>query len=185
MFWDHTDLWQEARRLENQTRDALLFARKLSLIVDLDQTIIHTTVDPTVGEWMTEIQEDEKRGRGESEDGLGRTEDAKGGTGTGDVSIEVQDEQDDKSTTPPASHRVPGGVDSPLRSTTKKETNPNAEALKDVARFQLADDLPPGHIGKSKGRQVTGPERCYYTKPRYVSNSYLDFRFVSTFLRCG
>jgi RNA polymerase II subunit A C-terminal domain phosphatase len=30
----------------------LLTSRKLSLIVDLDQTIIHATVDPTVGEWM-------------------------------------------------------------------------------------------------------------------------------------
>jgi RNA polymerase II subunit A-like phosphatase len=29
-----------------------LTSRKLSLIVDLDQTIIHATVDPTVGEWM-------------------------------------------------------------------------------------------------------------------------------------
>lgn len=27
-------------------------AKKLSLIVDLDQTIVHATVDPTVGEWL-------------------------------------------------------------------------------------------------------------------------------------
>lgn len=43
---------QEAQRLEALTTARLLGARKLSLIVDLDQTIIHATVDPTVGEWM-------------------------------------------------------------------------------------------------------------------------------------
>lgn len=46
---------QEAKRLDDQTRITLLNTRKLSLIVDLDQTIIHTTVDPTVGEWIDEI----------------------------------------------------------------------------------------------------------------------------------
>lgn len=30
----------------------MLASRKLSLIVDLDQTIVHATVDPTVGEWL-------------------------------------------------------------------------------------------------------------------------------------
>jgi len=43
---------QEAARIEKQTLKRLLTSRKLSLIVDLDQTIIHATVDPTVGEWM-------------------------------------------------------------------------------------------------------------------------------------
>lgn len=46
----------EAKRLDEQTRLTLLAARRLSLIVDLDQTIIHTTVDPTVGEWMAELR---------------------------------------------------------------------------------------------------------------------------------
>jgi RNA polymerase II subunit A C-terminal domain phosphatase len=32
----------------------LLKERKLSLIVDLDQTVVHATVDPTVGEWINE-----------------------------------------------------------------------------------------------------------------------------------
>ncbi|KAI7963933.1 hypothetical protein MJO29_004360 [Puccinia striiformis f. sp. tritici] len=44
----------EAERLENETRNRLLKAEKLSLIVDLDQTIVHATVDPTVGEWMVD-----------------------------------------------------------------------------------------------------------------------------------
>jgi RNA polymerase II subunit A C-terminal domain phosphatase len=44
----------EAKRLEKETSERLLKSRKLSLIVDLDQTIVHATVDPTVGEWMDE-----------------------------------------------------------------------------------------------------------------------------------
>jgi RNA polymerase II subunit A-like phosphatase len=42
----------EAERLESQTTTRLLASKKLSLIVDLDQTIVHATVDPTVGEWL-------------------------------------------------------------------------------------------------------------------------------------
>jgi RNA polymerase II subunit A-like phosphatase len=45
---------EEAQRLEKETADDLLKSRKLSLIVDLDQTIVHATVDPTVGEWRAE-----------------------------------------------------------------------------------------------------------------------------------
>ncbi|EPQ28997.1 uncharacterized protein PFL1_03287 [Pseudozyma flocculosa PF-1] len=43
---------QEARRLDSETTTHLLAHRKLALVVDLDQTIIHATVDPTVGDWM-------------------------------------------------------------------------------------------------------------------------------------
>ena len=45
---------EEAQRIERETAEHLLKARKLSLIVDLDQTIVHATVDPTVGEWIAE-----------------------------------------------------------------------------------------------------------------------------------
>ncbi|KAJ2927695.1 hypothetical protein H1R20_g9386, partial [Candolleomyces eurysporus] len=45
---------EEAQRIERETANHLLGSRKLSLIVDLDQTIVHATVDPTVGEWITE-----------------------------------------------------------------------------------------------------------------------------------
>lgn len=45
---------EEAQRIERETADHLLGARKLSLIVDLDQTIVHATVDPTVGEWIND-----------------------------------------------------------------------------------------------------------------------------------
>lgn len=45
---------EEAERIEKETAEHLLKSRKLSLIVDLDQTIVHATVDPTVGEWIVE-----------------------------------------------------------------------------------------------------------------------------------
>jgi len=45
---------EEAQRIERETANHLLKSRKLSLIVDLDQTIVHATVDPTVGEWINE-----------------------------------------------------------------------------------------------------------------------------------
>ena len=44
----------EASRVEDEAKRRLLAARKLSLVVDLDQTIIHATVDPTVGDWQKE-----------------------------------------------------------------------------------------------------------------------------------
>lgn len=45
---------QEAARLERETAERLLSETKLSLIVDLDQTILHATVDPIVGEWLSD-----------------------------------------------------------------------------------------------------------------------------------
>ena len=42
----------EAARVENQGKLRLLRSKKLSLVVDLDQTIIHATVVPTVAEWQ-------------------------------------------------------------------------------------------------------------------------------------
>ncbi|KAG6874388.1 hypothetical protein C0995_015124 [Termitomyces sp. Mi166 len=53
--------FEEAQRIERETAENLLKARKLSLIVDLDQTIVHATVDPTVGEWISEGEEWEAR----------------------------------------------------------------------------------------------------------------------------
>ncbi|TDZ33319.1 RNA polymerase II subunit A C-terminal domain phosphatase [Colletotrichum spinosum] len=41
-----------ATRAEHDTQKRLLRQRKLSLVVDLDQTIIHACIEPTVGEWM-------------------------------------------------------------------------------------------------------------------------------------
>jgi RNA polymerase II subunit A-like phosphatase len=55
MAHDHDALTvslDEASRLESELARHLLQVKKLSLIVDLDQTIMHATVDPTVGDWM-------------------------------------------------------------------------------------------------------------------------------------
>ncbi|SRR5258708_24349257 len=43
---------EEAHRYDQDTSRRLLGEQRLSLIVDLDQTIVHATVDPTVGEWI-------------------------------------------------------------------------------------------------------------------------------------
>ncbi len=42
----------EANRVDDEAKRRLLSSRKLSLVVDLDQTIIHAAVDPTIKEWM-------------------------------------------------------------------------------------------------------------------------------------
>ena len=42
----------EASRLDEDNKKRLLSAKKLSLVVDLDQTIIHAAVDPTIAEWQ-------------------------------------------------------------------------------------------------------------------------------------
>ncbi|KAK3709941.1 CTD phosphatase Fcp1 [Vermiconidia calcicola] len=52
---DHTELLisqAEAGRADEEAKRRLLDSKKLSLVVDLDQTIIHATVDPTVAEWQ-------------------------------------------------------------------------------------------------------------------------------------
>lgn len=68
----------EASRADEEAKRRLLDSKKLSLVVDLDQTVIQATVDPTVGEWQQDT------------------------------------------------------------------ANPNHEAVKDVAKFQLVDDGPGG-----------------------------------------
>src|SRR5690606_21526808 len=43
-----------AVRVEHATQKRLLEQRKLSLVVDLDQTIIHACIEPTIGEWQSD-----------------------------------------------------------------------------------------------------------------------------------
>ena len=55
MIHDNTELTvseEEATRAEEEVKRRLLTSKRLSLVVDLDQTIIHATVDPTVAEWQ-------------------------------------------------------------------------------------------------------------------------------------
>ena len=47
---------EEALRYDRDRAQRLLHDRRLSLIVDLDQTIVHATVDPTVGEWIEDAE---------------------------------------------------------------------------------------------------------------------------------
>ena len=57
MVHDNTALTvsaDQARHSENEAKRRLLASKKLSLVVDLDQTIIHATVDPTVAEWKSD-----------------------------------------------------------------------------------------------------------------------------------
>lgn len=59
MAHDNTTLTvsqREATRVEEDAKRRLLASRRLTLVVDLDQTIIHATVDPTVGEWKEDKQ---------------------------------------------------------------------------------------------------------------------------------
>ncbi|KAI5959149.1 fcp1 [Candida pseudojiufengensis] len=57
MSHDNTGLkisFDEAAKIEMNTTDRLNEEKKLILVVDLDQTVIHATVDPTVGEWQSD-----------------------------------------------------------------------------------------------------------------------------------
>ncbi|KAI0155993.1 RNA polymerase II subunit A C-terminal domain phosphatase [Pestalotiopsis sp. NC0098] len=42
----------EAEKKELELQERLLTQKKLSLVVDLDQTVIHACVEPTIGEWQ-------------------------------------------------------------------------------------------------------------------------------------
>ena len=46
----------EATKADDEAKRRLLASRKLSLVVDLDQTIIHATVDPTVADWQKDSE---------------------------------------------------------------------------------------------------------------------------------
>jgi len=45
----------EAAKADDEAKRRLLASKKLSLVVDLDQTIIHATVDPTVADWQKHV----------------------------------------------------------------------------------------------------------------------------------
>ena len=76
---------EEAQRIERETAQHLLKSRKLSLIVDLDQTIVHATVDPTVGEWIAEGEPWEARQAAKA---------AKASDGSGDTTKEKNGDEE-------------------------------------------------------------------------------------------
>ena len=145
--------FEEAQRIERETAEQLLKSRKLSLIVDLDQTIVHATVDPTVGDWIAEGEAWEerqaKRQKRKEAKTNGVSEEEEEKEDEGDDSDEDEDEDEDED----------------------DDVNPNWEALKDVKKFRLAPDnfgnfRPQSTKGKEKGIQNDG---ClYYVKPRWV-----------------
>lgn len=154
----------EAQRLERETADHLLKSHKLSLIVDLDQTIVHATVDPTVGEWITEgeaweARKDRREKRNERKAEKERRKEAKKDGDDDDESDDDSSSEDEDET---ESEEGDG----------EDECNPNWEALKDVKKFRLGPEsfgAPPVPRG-SKGKQkVIENEGCmYYIKPRYA-----------------
>jgi len=130
---------EEARRIERETADHLLSARKLSLIVDLDQTIVHATVDPTVGEWISE----------------GEAWEAK--------QLRKQSRKEHKSTTPVDSD----DSDDDSSDDDDEECNPNWDALKDVKSFRLGPETFTGSSkAKGKQRMVESDGCVYFIKPR-------------------
>lgn len=46
----------EAERVETMVMSRLLSAKRLSLVIDLDQTLLHATMDGQVAEWMADVE---------------------------------------------------------------------------------------------------------------------------------
>lgn len=132
---------EEAQRIERETANHLLKSRKLSLIVDLDQTIVHATVDPTVGEWIAE----------------GETWEAK----------QKKKRNKTKSTTPVDSD----DSDDDSSDDDEEECNPNWGALKDVGKFRLGPESFANAHSRQKGKhKLVEADGCmYYIKPRCVA----------------
>jgi RNA polymerase II subunit A-like phosphatase len=160
---------EEARRIEQETAAHLLKSQKLTLIVDLDQTIVHATVDPTVGDWISE----------------GEAWEARQAKRRAEVEVKVKAEADANGDVRVRKNGLParavngGGKEANLSSgfepDPNDEVNPNWEALKDVKKFRLGPEafLPPTGIrpsGSRKGKErAIENEGClYYVKPRCV-----------------
>jgi RNA polymerase II subunit A-like phosphatase len=160
---------EEARRLEQETADHLLKSRKLTLIVDLDQTIVHATVDPTVGDWISEGEAWEARqARRRAEFEAKARAKAK---------AETNGDANGNGTVAPIANGHGKEADLPfgLEPDPNDEVNPNWEALKDVKKFRLGPEafLPPTgtrQSGSRKGKErAIENEGClYYVKPRRV-----------------
>ncbi len=130
---------EEAQRIEQETAQHLYRSRKLSLIVDLDQTIVHATVDPTVGEWINEGEAWEER----------QVKKAAG---------EVVEKEKGKVDQPDTEDEVNPNWDA-LKDVKKFRLGPEALG-------QPHQRHKPGPKGKEKLIEQDG---CmYYIKPRYV-----------------
>ncbi|KAG9004685.1 Carboxy-terminal domain (CTD) phosphatase [Tulasnella sp. JGI-2019a] len=154
----------EAQRIENETAKVLLQSRKLILIVDLDQTIVHATVDPTIGEWIAEGEAWEKRQaeRLTKRSSSKPTRKVDGGkVAADDATMSSESESDD---------------DEDDEKDEEDEVNPNWEFLKDVVRFKLAPDMPtPSKRKLSPAEQTAAEVGCdYFIKMRPGLATFLD-----------
>lgn len=146
---------EEAQRLERETAEHLLKSCKLSLIVDLDQTIVHATVDPTVGEWISEGEAWEKRRE--------RREKRK------ERELLKEKEKLERAKEGSEDESSSGEDDDETESEVEDECNPNWEALKDVKKFRLGPEsfAPTPSRGSKDKQKVIENEGCmYYIKPR-------------------
>lgn len=130
---------EEAQRIERETAEHLLKSRRLSLIVDLDQTIVHATVDPTVGEWIAEGEAWEARQAAKN------TESAH------------NKEQDSDDTVSDAADEVNPNWEA-LKDVKKFRLGPEA----------LGQPSMRGFKGKGKERSIENEGCMYYIKPRWV-----------------
>ena len=152
--------YEEAKRLAHETADHLLKSRKLSLIVDLDQTVVHATVDPTVGEWIAEGEAWEERQKRKAETAERRRK-REGGKAAkaGADGEEGKNDQDGSDSDTDSDDTVSDGED---------EVNPNWEALKDVKNFRLGPESLGLYPSRLKGKEKMIDHGClYYVKPRY------------------
>ena len=159
---------EEAQRIEQETAQHLFRSRKLSLIVDLDQTIVHATVDPTVGEWITEGEAWEARQAKKAAKDKAATEGGEGvATEQGGEAAGEQGGSEEHT-----GEEGTGEKGKTVDANTEDEVNPNWEALKDVKKFRLGPEAlgqpHQRHKGRTKENHIEQEGCMYYIKPRCV-----------------
>ena len=146
----------EAQRIEQETAHRLLDSRKLILIVDLDQTIVHATVDPTVGEWMAQGEAYKKRKLAREAKVHARAEKKAAAAAAAEDDDEGADSSSDGAS----------DDDDDDEADKEDEVNPNWAMLEDVHTFKLGPDPVIGH--PQNGHVAEQPGCDYYIKSRYA-----------------
>ena len=144
---------EEAQRIERETAEHLFNCRKLSLIVDLDQTIVHATVDPTVGDWITE---------GEAWETRQATKRRSSGSREGESDSDESSQEEDGDEVNPNWEA--------LKDVKKFRLGPESFGL---------PAGPEARKAKGKEKAVETQGCLYYVKPRYVSTSRTDLSLTS------
>ena len=144
---------EEAQRIERETAEHLFTCHKLSLIVDLDQTIVHATVDPTVGDWITEGEAWEERHATRR-----RSSGSREGESDSDESSQGGDEDE-----------VNPNWEA-LKDVKKFHLGPESFGL---------PSGPDARRAKGKEKAVETQGCLYYVKPRYVSTPHTGLSLTS------